>query len=528
MPLVHVRPQSEEYNFLLINPPADTDKIEEMVATAYTDPINIYSCPSLSHASTLVDSMKYDFIILDIDVEDYTLQDACRLIESTSRYSPVLIYTTIDNPELAIQLIQSGAQDYLVKGRGTANTLRRIITYSLERARTQRELHDSQQLLSRFIKHSPAAIAMFDKDMKYLLCSDRWLEDYNLNESIIGKCHYDVFPDLPDEWKEQHVRCLNGTIIKKDIDTFHRESGKDEFIKWELVPWYTAGHIGGIIMFTEVITEKVLAQKSLEEANDKLEKAIKKRTIELEKALLIAEESNRSKTDFFTNITHELRTPLHAILNFSDFAREKYETAPPEKILGYIEKIHRSGQRLLNLVNDVLDLAKTKDISIDIQLEDVNLLEVATETIEDLKSLSEKRAITVDLKNNATATFCAADRNRLSQVIINLLSNAYKFTTEKSTVTVEISNYEHEDRFIQLAVHDQGFGIPEEELSTIFDEFSQSQKVQSGSFMQGTGLGLAICRQIVHAHGGRIWAMNNNDGGATIRFIIPKAKGSEE
>lgn len=125
-----------------------------------------------------------------------------------------------------------------------------------------------QELFELFVKHSPGAIAMFDMDMKYLMVNDNWIKDYGLDkEELIGRSHYDVFPSIPgmNSWKTFHQRALNGEIIKNDQDSFFH-NGNEVFLRWQLHPWRTEkGKIGGIIMFTELITERVQLKEELEE-----------------------------------------------------------------------------------------------------------------------------------------------------------------------------------------------------------------------------------------------------------------------
>lgn len=134
-----------------------------------------------------------------------------------------------------------------------------------ERKRWEDELRSNEQLLRQFIEYTPAAVAMFDKEMRYLLASRRWLIDYKLGErDIIGLSHYEVFPEIPQRWKDIHQRVLKGAIERADEDRFERSDGSVDWVRWELLPWYDAhGEIGGIIMFTEVITARKQAEEEL-------------------------------------------------------------------------------------------------------------------------------------------------------------------------------------------------------------------------------------------------------------------------
>ncbi len=140
-----------------------------------------------------------------------------------------------------------------------------------ERKKTEEDLAEREEQLRLFVEHSPAALAMFDQDMKYIVASHRWLDDYNLgNQDLTGKSHYEIFPNIPHRWKEIHRRCLAGAIEKNDEDIFDRLDGSRDWVKWEIYPWHkSSGEIGGIIMFTEVITQRKKAEDALKESEER-------------------------------------------------------------------------------------------------------------------------------------------------------------------------------------------------------------------------------------------------------------------
>lgn len=127
-----------------------------------------------------------------------------------------------------------------------------------------------QEFAKAFLEHAPKAIAMFDRQMRYILATNKWCQDYRLAKSdIIGRSHYEIFPEIPDDWKELHKRTLNGEMLSSDADPFPRADGTLDWVKWRNVPWYERdGSVGGIIMFTEVVSEQVLMRMALENAHD--------------------------------------------------------------------------------------------------------------------------------------------------------------------------------------------------------------------------------------------------------------------
>jgi two-component system, cell cycle sensor histidine kinase and response regulator CckA len=147
--------------------------------------------------------------------------------------------------------------------------------------------HGEQQILRLFVEHAPAAISMFDRQMRYIAASRRWKEDYHLGDTqIVGRSHYDVFPEIPERWKELHRRGLKGEVLRSDGDeVFERSGGKQQWLTWEIRPWPEAdGSVGGILIFSEE-TSLRRAHTSALEANAELERRVAQRTAELQQAL---------------------------------------------------------------------------------------------------------------------------------------------------------------------------------------------------------------------------------------------------
>ena len=236
----------------------------------------------------------------------------------------------------------------------------------------------------------------------------------------------------------------------------------------------------------------------------------------LHEAVASAEAATRAKSEFLANMSHELRTPLHGILSFAKFGIKNHATAASEKVLGYFEKIQYSGQVLLALLNDLLDLSKLESgtVVFDFQRTDMNAL-IASVTDEFTALLSEKK-LTIEFPKPELKNELNVDLQKIKQVFRNLLGNAVKFSTDGGSIKVTSSR---DNGCVKVSVYDQGIGIPEDEFEAVFDKFIQSSKTKTGA--GGTGLGLSICKEIIHAHNGRIWAESNLDGGTIFSFQIP-------
>jgi len=234
---------------------------------------------------------------------------------------------------------------------------------------------------------------------------------------------------------------------------------------------------------------------------------------EIEIARVAAERSNKAKSEFLANMSHELRTPLHTIMGFSEIGIASGEELNAEKAVSFFEKIHRGGEILLALVNDLLDVAKLETGKVDFDFKLLQLDELVKEVVKEFEVLADSKNIKfiIEIKNKISSM--KIDKVRMQQVVRNLISNAVKFSNSESEITVTLEMIAD---YIQLRVYDQGPGIPKDELENIFDKFIQSSRTNTGA--GGTGLGLSICREILKQHNGVIWAENNPDGGAV--FIL--------
>lgn len=242
-----------------------------------------------------------------------------------------------------------------------------------------------------------------------------------------------------------------------------------------------------------------------------------------------AEKASNLKSDFLSNMSHELRTPVHGILGFTLISKSKLGDWDKEKQSENLDNISSAGNRLLSLLNDLLDLSKLESQTVEYNFVDGNILSVINNNIELLKALISEKELEVIISNLSSETNLQFDSDKISQVITNLLSNAIKFSSAGGEIKIEISDSEIESEYeggflnvpsVKVTIADSGIGIPEDELETVFDKFIQSSKTNSGA--GGTGLGLAICREIIEGHDGKIRAENNDNEGTIITFSIPR------
>jgi signal transduction histidine kinase/CheY-like chemotaxis protein len=240
-------------------------------------------------------------------------------------------------------------------------------------------------------------------------------------------------------------------------------------------------------------------------------------TSELSDSVAALTVASKAKSDFMANMSHELRTPLNAIIGFSDLMRTEPaadgHTSVPTEWVGHI---HSSGQHLLNLINEVLDLAKIESGNVELSCQPVDLREAIGEVVTSLAALSQRKQLDVTV---AVAPLRVhADRTRLRQIVTNLLSNAIKFTPDSGQIFLAVRRIGHD---IAISVADTGPGISAADQQRVFEEFQQVGEQHSRA--GGTGLGLALTRRLVHAHGGRIDLLSEPGHGAKFTVYLPAA-----
>ncbi|NOQ77615.1 MAG: PAS domain S-box protein [Methylococcaceae bacterium] len=264
--------------------------------------------------------------------------------------------------------------------------------------------------------------------------------------------------------------------------------------------------------------KRLASEDKLKNTNVILEHRVKQRTAELAVAVEHANEANQSKSEFLANMSHELRTPMHGILSFSRFGIKKIDSVSKEKLAQYFSNIQTSGERLLALLNDLLDLSKLEAGKMDLNIKESDLVAVFNSCYAEQEQRMDDLGLTLAINKPDKPVVGQFDAVRIGQVITNLLSNAIKFSPAGNVITVTFEK--NAEQTLVFSLQDEGEGIPQDELEDVFDAFIQSSKTGSG--IGGTGLGLAISKHIIDAHDGKIWAENTVKGGALFSFTLPQ------
>ena len=299
----------------------------------------------------------------------------------------------------------------------------------------------------------------------------------------------------------RQLRALANNVAEGNLDIRSSIKTRDEYEKLANA-------------FNHMLDGLQAAQQKLRDANKQLDNKIaelSERNIELFKA-------NKIKSEFLANISHEFRTPLNAILGFAEILREKPEVLKKEKAKRYAENIITSGKRLLNMINDLLDLAKTEAGKMQLHIENVSVAELCDGLISTFATLTKKNKIKIKKTIDDDVPTLSTDAGKVQQILYNFLSNAVKFTPKRGRIEFRVNMLD--DRHVRLAVTDSGCGIAQPDQEKIFEKFRQVD----GSITRvstGSGLGLAISKELAAMLAGNIGMESEPEKGSTFWLDIP-------
>lgn len=374
-----------------------------------------------------------------------------------------------------------------------------------ERVVAQNRLQTQHEVTSLMLEISPLPLCMVDLDGRLLRVNQAWEDFAGLaRDEVIGQDAETLMPGGGLRLsQDERVALVGGRRLRHEANVVHRDGSRRDVVLIRVAVPGDHAQAAGVLCVLMDVSEFRAAERATLEARD------------------AAEEASRAKNEFVANMSHELRTPLQSIIGFSELGQARAGAQP--KLAAMFDDIHRAGQRMLALVNDLLDVAKIESTVGTFHLERADLRPLVRDVLREVEPLVTASRLRVDLRLPEYPLVAKVDPSRLQQVVRNVMANAIKFSPQGGEIVVK--GEINAGAEIHLSVRDHGPGIPPAELDVVFDAFVQSSQTKDGS--GGTGLGLAICRKIVDAHGGRIHAENAPDRGAVFHIHLPAKGGAE-
>ena len=377
-----------------------------------------------------------------------------------------------------------------------------LFKYNERKYNAEKEIREREEKLRKIIATSPDGLAITDLEgnAEYLSpkCLKMW--GYEKPEEVIGRNTMEfIHPAYHQRAAENMVEMLKGhfsgpevyLMVKKDGSTFYSEANANLLLDSNDQPF-------GILYFERDITERIKIEGELLKAKDQ------------------AEESDRLKSAFLANMSHEIRTPMNGILGFADLLKEPNLSGEEHDM--YLEIIERSGNRMLNIINDIISISKIEAGLMNLIYEESNINDQIDYIYTFFKPEVDKKGIQFSYKHGLPSKDATIkiDREKLYAILTNLVKNAIKYCDDGF---IEFG-YEKKGNFVEFYVKDSGIGIPVERQEAIFERFIQAD-IADKMARQGAGLGLSISKAYIEMMGGKIWVESAIDKGSTFYFTLP-------
>jgi PAS domain S-box-containing protein len=368
---------------------------------------------------------------------------------------------------------------------------------AIENARLFTAAQHQRQYFQELVDNNPVAILTLDDSERVVACNPSFERLFGWSQREIAGKNIDDFITNEDTRREamSYTRQAMANQEVKGISQRRHKNGAMVDVEVLGVPVMVNGKRVGLMALYHDITELLKARRE-------------------------AEAASRAKSQFLASVSHELRTPLNAIIGYSELLKEEIADLGVAQLAGDLTRIEASGRLLLALINDILDLSKIEAGKMEIHAETFALGPLLDEVTATVGPLVEKRANTLVVEGAADVGQLHADRTKLTQMLLNLLSNASKFT-ERGTITLGVRRT---NGLMEFVVRDTGIGMTQEQMGRLFQAFSQAE-ASTASKYGGTGLGLAITRRFSELMGGGVTVSSTPGAGSVFTLTLPAKEG---
>jgi PAS domain S-box-containing protein len=488
-----------------------------------------------------------DFAIILMDVQmpmmdGFETVELIRQIEKLKHVPIIFLTASMDNSVQIFKGYQAGAVDYMIKPLSPEILKAKVAVFVDLYEKNQELLVQAEQLkrlntdltAQKLLSEYSLSLIEASHDPLFAISPEGKITDMNnasvkvtgiSREKLIGTAFFDYFTE-PQKAREVYQKVFaKGSVADSPLILRHKNGKLTDVLFNGSVYKDDNGNVLGVVIVARDVTDQKRIANELIEAKVFAELATgiaEEEKRNAENATKIAENAVKAKQQFLSNMSHEIRTPMNAIIGFT---KVLFKTDLTDKQTEYLNAIKVSGDALIVLIDDILDLAKVDAGKMTFEQTPFKMATSLSAMLHLFETKIQEKNLTLVKEYDTTIPeVLVGDPVRLHQIILNLVSNAVKFTTKgKITVGVHLLGEEEEKAIIEFAVTDTGIGIPEENIKTIFENFQQASSGTSRLY-GGTGLGLAIVKQLVEAQGGSIRVKSTVDQGSTFSFQLPFQK----
>jgi len=465
-----------------------------------------------------------DLVLLDLGLPDSQGLDTFVQISAAAALTPIIVLSGLDDEALATQTVQQGAQDYIVKGQIDGPSLARAIHYAIERSLTQQALTREHDLLRSVIDNIPDQVYVKDMDSRFVVVNPvtaRFFGAESPNQ-FVGKSDFDFFPrELAEQFLTEekallleHKSCINREASISD------SKGNTRWVLTTKVPLRDHdGLITGLLGINRDITDRKQAEESILRMNVELERRVTERTSDLSKAMVRLEDHDRARVDFVSNVSHELKTPLTSMKYGIANLLEGVCGPISGPVIEYLNMLNTECQRMAGTVEDILDLSRLESNTMRLHRSKFLFDRLIYRGATALNSQAKTKHIEMSFALARGLGFVECDALKIVRAIINIISNAIKFTPEGGRVEIGLRPESNETSLLVLEVTDNGIGIAPQYLGKVSERF-----FRVGEHIDGSGLGLSIAKEVVELHGGRLSISSpppGRDRGTRVSISLP-------